>query len=660
MTTLSPASRFPKTPPSPRDRVLRRKAKGACRYTVGVKVAVLPFNATQGTAPSIGRQLANFAAEIVRANSGMDINSVSYLAQIEQEGQQRAAFINVADALVEYDFLKPLFEDGNEHEFVQDGLLDIQGDDITLTQRIHARGNETPVFEKEYKFTSADIIPTLSAVVTELSKACGAEPPKEIDFGTDSASSFMLFIEGYDALQYIQQAQGAVAMEFSPDPAYDTLLKSIEADKDFAGPYETLCGLARLCGQYRIGTFDAAEAALRKAGDLVPDDFRVHYSLGELYQGIGNGSKSSEAYEKALALHETGREEATKAGSLEDWLLEKGSIYSRLGMAQMAMGMPVNAELNFKKAIELEGPDKPSIQFLAGVLQQTGRAHEVPNLWKGQLEKDPENPHFTVAYAVSLVNAERVDEGVAVFEAALEKFDEEPKIFVKRFYAPLLVNKEDYDRAMDFYEDCIDVAPNDIPLLTEYARTLEAAKREFEIPDVLDSILASNPDPNTRAETLAWKTELTEPKRAEAVRSAEEKANNGDFDGAIRELRPLRNWLADYWKLWAVLAGAHNRLQQPEEAKEAAEKLINLYPGCEPGYAELMAALTSMGKLDEAYNLMRYAATNMPHSLGIHINLALAAKRAGNVDEAKSLAKQIREAVGPNPQLDEFFAELEA
>jgi len=96
-----------------------------------------------------------------------------------------------------------------------------------------------------------------------------------------------------------------------------------------------------------------------------------------------------------------------------------------------------------------------------------------------------------------------------------------------------------------------------------------------------------------------------------------------------------------------------------EEARECAERLINLCPGCEPAYVELMGALNALGRNDDAYNVMRFAATNHPQSLGIHVNLALAAHRAGHEDEAKQLARQIREAVGVNPDLDKVFAELE-
>jgi hypothetical protein len=39
--------------------------------------------------------------------------------------------------------------------------------------------------------------------------------------------------------------------------------------------------------------------------------------------------------------------------------------------------------------------------------------------------------------------------------------------------------------------------------------------------------------------------------------------------------------------------------------------------------------------------------------------LAIAAKAAGHTEESRELAKQIREAVGPNPELDPVLDELE-
>jgi Flp pilus assembly protein TadD len=111
--------------------------------------------------------------------------------------------------------------------------------------------------------------------------------------------------------------------------------------------------------------------------------------------------------------------------------------------------------------------------------------------------------------------------------------------------------------------------------------------------------------------------------------------------------------------MWFLLASAMNQLGQYEEAAEAANKLVELFPGFEPGYAELARALSEMGRTDEAYQVMRFAAANMPQSLPIHLNLALAAKRAGHEDEARSLAKQIRESVGSNEEIEPVLAEIE-
>jgi Flp pilus assembly protein TadD len=96
------------------------------------------------------------------------------------------------------------------------------------------------------------------------------------------------------------------------------------------------------------------------------------------------------------------------------------------------------------------------------------------------------------------------------------------------------------------------------------------------------------------------------------------------------------------------------------EAEEAARRLLELYPACEPAFGELVVALHGQGKNEEAYQLMQYAATHNPQSLPIHINLGLAAKRDGHSDDARNLAKSIREAVGPNEEIEPVLVEMES
>src|SRR5580692_10334967 len=97
-----------------------------------MKVAVLPFNAAEGTKPAYGRQFAGFAAEQLRAHADAEINTVSYLTQIqEQDGTTRTAFVNISEALLPYEQLKELFDQADV-EIVMDGSLAQSGDSFDL------------------------------------------------------------------------------------------------------------------------------------------------------------------------------------------------------------------------------------------------------------------------------------------------------------------------------------------------------------------------------------------------------------------------------------------------------------------------------------------------------------------------------------------------
>ncbi len=116
-----------------------------------MKIAVLPFNAGPGAKPAFGRQLANFLVDTVRSATEAELNAVNYLAQIEQDGQQKAAFVNVSDNLVEYDFIKPLFEQA-EAQKVMDGVVRQDGDNYEVVVRFHDSTSEQPIYEKTFNF----------------------------------------------------------------------------------------------------------------------------------------------------------------------------------------------------------------------------------------------------------------------------------------------------------------------------------------------------------------------------------------------------------------------------------------------------------------------------------------------------------------------------
>jgi tetratricopeptide (TPR) repeat protein len=608
-----------------------------------LKVAVLPLNAGEGAKPQIGRQISAFVADHLRSNTEADIQSVSFLTQVEQDGVSRTAFVNISDGLIEPDQLKDLFSQ-SAVDIAMDGMVKSSDGNLEVTVRLTEKDNLENGEAITYPFGSEQVFETMQKIVRRLAEAAKIGLPElmatgTMEFGTDNPEVFLKFLEGYDALNYIQQANGLVAREFNPEGAIGTLLEAVNEDKEFDGPYQVLVGLCRACTAYQIGSFELIEQTLIKLTESVPEDFGAFFALGELYQAANQVPKAIDYFEKASQINP-----------------EDPAILNRLGNAQANMNMFVNAERNFKKAIEMEGPEKPSMDFLTGVLNATGRNHEVPSLWKSIIDADGQNANAHAKYATSLIQNEKKDEGERAFETGLEVLED--NLLIKRYYAPYLAQNGDLDRAMDFYEDCIDTAPNDVPLLVEYAQTLQAADREFEIPQVLQTILKSNPDPNTRANTQAWLIELEQPKRVESVQLAQEKLSAGDAEGAIRDLKPLKNWLADYWKMWAVLSSAFNKLGDHVEAEAAAKQLLEIFPGCEPAYGELREALNGQEKHEEAWQFMQFAFNNNPQSFGLFINLGIAAKRAGHTDEAKQISDQINNVVSQNPEMQEELKDI--
>jgi tetratricopeptide (TPR) repeat protein len=615
-----------------------------------MRIAVLPFTTGPGVPPEIGRQFAAFAAEQLRAAADADVQAVSYLSQIEQEGVTRVAFANIEDDLLPYEQMADLFAQGQNEEgggldLVQDGRLTLDGETYTLILRFHGPDNAEPASYDEIQFGKPEVFAVLHRLVKKLAFMAQVGLPEmlagdEMAFGTENPDVFWSFLGGFDALNYINQANGAVALEFNPEIAIRSLESAMTADPEFLGPYHVLVQLCRACANYRIGTFELIEEALKGAAIAQPAEAPAFFAQGELYQAAGDLEKAANAFEKSIQKDD-----------------KDPGLYTRLGIVQAQMGMPVNAERNFRRAMELEDDDKPSADMLANVLGQTNRSHEIPPIWKAIIDANPQNAAAHAKYAISLLQNGKTEEGERAFETALETVEE--SAMIKRYYAPYLVSKDDLDRAMDFYEDALDEVPNDVPTLIEYAQTLERAGRQFEVPDVLKQILNCNPEPDIRAETLARLIELEQPKRVETVDSARLKMEAGDFQGAIRELKPLRNWLADYWKLYALLASAYNRTEQYEDALESAIRLLELFPGCEPAFGEYVMAMTGLGRTEEAYNVMKQVAIANPSSLPIHINFGLAASRAGHSEEARALAKQIREAIGPNEELEPVLAEIE-
>ncbi|KAA0228020.1 MAG: Beta-barrel assembly-enhancing protease [Fimbriimonadales bacterium] len=628
------------------------------------KIAVLPLNVSEGLRPGLGRQLMHFLSEALRAIPDFEVQFATYLVQVGTQENPKAAYANLGSELNDPDMIRQFFLQSGA-DYIVEGLLQGEVGHYDISIRVFQHGFADVPQAHQQRFAQNDLADSvgwmLNIVAAETQASVTEEAKAMLQVATDSGDAFIEFLIGFDGMNYIQGTQGRVADEFDPVAAFDSLISSLEKDPDYLAPYEAAVHMARLCAQYRLGNFEQIEARVQKLIALAPKDWRAYFALGELQFSAGRANDAVNALDKSISVLDADIRDAQKrkeTGEDVEVPSPEPALYSRLGLAQAAVGMVVNAERSLKKAVELEGPDKPSLDLLSVVLAQTNRGHEIPGLWKEAVEGNPTSPHLWAKYAISLAQAGRHDDAVSAFEEALQKTDNSP--IVKRFFAPLLAEKGQLDRAMDYYEDCIEVSPQDVTMLLEYARTLERAERKHEIPDVLNTVLQANPDPNTKAITLAWLYELEQPKRVEALQRAQTHVENEEFTKAIEELEPIVEWMQDYWKPWALLASLYNRVGRFEDAERAARRTVEIFPSWEPAYVDLANALFGLNKNEEAYVMLSFALRNSSQSIPIAVQLALAAKRTGRDDEARRIAKQVREIVGPgNVEIEKALAAAE-
>lgn len=619
------------------------------------KISFLPFNAAEPARPALGRQLSNFLYEAMKSQPGVEANFANFLAQVGTPEDPRAAFVNLGDQLAEPEFIRNLLQQ-SDAEFAVDGLITREDGNYHLTLRVTPANPAQEPVVAEKQFQPLALFDTLKWMIQQTSTplAIQMQPGfiENLEFGTDDPEAFEDFLIGYDAISYIQSSQGRVAEEFNVGDAFDNLLDAVRKDPDFIGPYEATIQLAQLCARAGVGTFPLVEEKLKQLAELVPEDWRATYALGDLYFTGNRFDLAMDAFDKAIQIHEKARQESPDEQP-------EPALYSRLGMAQQQLGMVANAERSYKRAIEQEGPDKPSMDLLTALLASHGRGHEVPGLWRSILDNDTHNPQAWAKYAIALIQTGDDERGRAAFEEGLEKTDQSP--IVKRWFAPYLTTKEEYDKAMDLYEDVLEFAPKDVQVLIEYAQTLDKAGRKHEVPDVLKQILASEPDQNTKANTQAWLYEIEQPKRAELVEQAQAKIEKEDFNGAIADLEPLTEWMSDYWKPWGLLATLYNRVQRYTDAEKACMQLLQLFPAFEPGYVELAEALAGQGRAEEAYRILMTVLSQNPRSAMIALALAKMAKTTGRAEEARAITRQLREVMPKgDPEIEKVLSELES
>ncbi len=606
-----------------------------------MNVLILPFNAAKNTNHVYARQFSQYFANVISEFSGYEFGYISYLKPQDENSPIQVQFNPIEELNLKEDIDKLGYE--YKADVIIDGLLSEENNENFHFQIRFNRSNGTSDL-LEYSATKDTLFTSLIDILKGYCTQLGLGLPDELDniknfFNTESAEAFLQFIQGTDGISYLQRSQGNVDESFKIEDSFNHLAEACTLDNEFDVAYRAALKLVQDGIGFNVADPTVAENLCKKLVELRPNNAEGNIMLGRFYYLTGNPDKCLSAFEAAVECDKDNPE-----------------VYIRLGEAQAFTGMINNAEKNFEKAFELEDNDKPSADYLAELYNASGRNHEVPGLWKKLVDLDNNNVRAHIKYGVALYRNDKKEDAVKVFENVIQNVENSNA--AKKIYAKLLMEEKNFDKAMDLFEDYIDNEPTDADALISYAFTLQNAGREFEVPPVLQNILKLDIDADTRAHINAWNIEMLQPKRLESYTEALAKMESGNMEAALQLLRPLKNWLPDYWKVWALLTNCLISSKNFDEAEQTVYKLLEMYPGYVEGYANLTDIYIAKNKADEAFKILISQSSKFQDSIPFAITTVKAANASGRKDVAENLSKSLLEATNNNENIKKALDEV--
>lgn len=239
------------------------------------------------------------------------------------------------------------------------------------------------------------------------------------------------------------------------------------------------------------------------------------------------------------------------------------------------------------------GRDEPAM--LAQELVSDGRYAEAVELTAAALERDPHDPDLLLTHGVALAHVGQLSTAqLALMRAAkAEPGWAEPW----RHLAEVLMTRGKPERALQVVEHALSIEPDDATLVQiQRAASLIVRGRRYadegggEEPAMLaQQLLAAGHVELAFEVTRAALTEEVDDEDLLVVHARAAIALE-DLDEALSVLRTATFTAPDWAEAWRLLAEVHEAREEPDRAREAAERALAADPG-NPGLERLKARL---------------------------------------------------------------------
>ncbi len=179
-----------------------------------------------------------------------------------------------------------------------------------------------------------------------------------------------------------------------------------------------------------------AEKVVATMLERAPDQRALNYNYAQILTKLGRGDESRQYLERAVQLDPTfgpailqlldlyqKENEWTKAAQLLQPLIDDDPVNLEIQRQQayfwLRAGNPERARVSFKALVDADPKDTKSQFYLAEALNDLEHFEEADRIYRGLLEKTPEEPDLLASFGLSQIGQKKYDEAAKTFHTLL-------------------------------------------------------------------------------------------------------------------------------------------------------------------------------------------------------------------------------------------------
>ena len=374
-----------------------------------------------------------------------------------------------------------------------------------------------------------------------------------------------------------------------------------------------------------LGKFDEALSVFEQILEYNDDCFtgRAHNSIGFCYSMKNKPRKAESEFKKA---HKYCDESLLLLNSA---ILNMATYYSMTKQKEYVYKI-------FKELYLLDPSNRFGDSYML-VLMSSNNPHEFIETYDLNIDESfPKDEHVMVRKAIALMDLERFEEAIPIFDDALKYTDDNEGLKIIHFHLGVSYYRlDELDKAFCEFEKAREY--NDDPsLLLQIANCYEMANQKEKALDILkeySEIVPDNQDIKKKIENL--KREINEPDSDEIYNNeCLTLINLNRFDEAIECYDKALKINPNNVKAWNNKAFALHNLNRLEEAIECYDEALKIDPNFISALQNKAFALRTLNRLEEAIECDEKTLNINPKDFGVWNNKGFCLHELNRTDEA--------------------------